>query len=183
MKFDCYQILGVDRFATADNIKKVYRTLAMRYHPDRNPQNEAAEEKFKLVTAAYEVLKDESKRSRYDKALSGMESKTESEREQGGYEDFLSDEFLNDFLNGFFSNQENGHTKKRKGKDLRYNLKINFNEAALGVEREIKIPCQIKCPQCEGTGAKAGSITIRCATCSGKGSTKNWKGIFETCQK
>ena len=70
MKFDCYQILGVDRFAAADDIKKAYRILAMRYHPDRNPQNESAEEKFKLITAAYEVLKDENKRGRYDKALS-----------------------------------------------------------------------------------------------------------------
>ena len=187
MKFDCYQILGVDRSATTTDIKKAYRNLAMRYHPDRNPQNEDAEEKFKLVTAAYEILKDRSKRDPYDEALSYMESQTESEKKSGNhenYEDFFSaDEFLNDFLKGFFSKQEKGKTKKRKGRDLRCNLKIDFKEAALGVEREMKIPCRIKCPQCEGTGAKTGSKTLICTECSGKGRIKNWKGVFEKCQK
>lgn len=179
MKFDCYKILGLERDATIADIKKAYRSLAMKYHPDRNPEDESSEEKFKLVTEAYEVLKDSRKRAEYDRIIEVVEY----DGIESVYDDFSipADEILGDFLRGFFSERESSKKKSRRGEDLRYNLKLTFSEAALGVETEIRIPCQIQCPECVGTGVKAGAKAVICSGCRGKGKVKNSRGLFETC--
>jgi molecular chaperone DnaJ len=182
MKFDCYKILGLERDATIADIKKAYRSLAMKYHPDRNPEDESSEERFKLVTEAYEVLKDNRKRADYDRIISAVEYELSNSIESA-QDDFLvpSDEILGDFLRGFFSERESSKKKSRRGEDLRYNLKLTFSEAALGAETEIRIPCQIQCPECVGTGVKAGAKAVICSGCRGKGKVKNSRGLFETC--
>jgi molecular chaperone DnaJ len=175
-KRDYYEVLGVQRTATADDIKKSYRKLALQYHPDRNPGDKAAEDKFKEASEAYEVLSDQQKRATYDRfghqGLSGQ-----------GFQGFSD---INDIFSSFGSIFEdffgfggsNGGRRARRGADLRFDLKLEFEEAVFGVEREIEFEKAVLCEACEGSGAKNGSSKRTCSTCSGIGQVRRNQGFF-----
>jgi molecular chaperone DnaJ len=153
---DYYKILGVSRDATEDQIKKSYRKIAMQYHPDRNPGNKEAEEKFKMASEAYEVLRDPEKREIYDRyGIEGL--KGTGFTGFRGFEDIFS--AFGDIFEDFFGLGTTGRhrTRVRPGADLRYDLKISFNDAAFGKETEFEIPKNVLCEVCNGTGAKPGT--------------------------
>ena len=174
---DYYRVLGVSRDASADEIKKSYRKIAMQHHPDRNPGDKDAEEKFKLASEAYEVLHDPDKREIYDRyGLEGL--KGTGFTGFRGFEDIFS--AFGDIFEDFFGF---GATSRRRprahpGADLRYDLKISFADAATGKEAEIEIPKNILCELCQGTGAKPGTHPIPCPTCRGTGQVTRSQGFF-----
>lgn len=183
-KKDYYEVLGVDRNASTEEIKKAYRKLALQYHPDRNPNNKEAEEKFKEATEAYEVLSDENKRRRYDQfGHEGMRAGADYH----AYRDFqdifthFSDIFGTGFGGGIFDEVFGGSTGRSRtrqtrvgkpGSDLKITLKVTLEEIATGVEKKIKVKHYIKCEDCRGSGARAGSSKATCATCGGTGEIK-----------
>jgi molecular chaperone DnaJ len=182
MKPDYYKILGLQPGATAGEIKRSYRKLALRYHPDHNPLNEEAEEKFKWVAEAYQVLQDPQQRSAYDRDF--FDRHRDVLREVKNQEERLfyapANDMLGDFFRGFFG-QPAGTAKPRgrQGEDLRYNLKVSFVDSALGADIEIKVPYQKECPVCHGSGAKSGSSEHVCPKCRGKGRVKIRQGSLE----
>jgi len=175
---DYYLLLGVPRNATIDEIKKAYRQLALRYHPDRNPGNKEAEERFKEAAEAYEVLHDPEKRRLYD--LYGHEGL--SSTGFTGFRDF-SDIFrsFSDIFEGLFGFQEFGgaQTRVQAGSDLRYDLTLDFLDAALGTEVTVEVPRVINCHACGGSGAKPGTRKIPCPQCGGRGVVSRSHGIFQ----
>ncbi|MFC1591003.1 molecular chaperone DnaJ [Thermodesulfobacteriota bacterium] len=182
MNIDYYKILGVAPTAEAGDIKKAYRQLAMKYHPDLNPDNKIYEEQFKLIVEAYDVLKDRDKRNAYD--LLGETAAREKEAAERIYEPSVfdpQDEEVRDFLQGFYAGHDSSLTNERHGEDVRYNLKINFEEAALGVEKNIRIPIKVVCPLCHGSGVRPGARMVRCTQCRGKGRVKARLGIYKPC--
>jgi len=182
MKLDYYRVMGLQGTTSAADIKKAYRRLAMQYHPDRNPGDESSEERFKLIKEAYEVLKDPRKRAKHDRMIAAFEARLTGKRQAAREEVFIpDDEILGDFLKGFYDKSENPGKKVRKGKDIRYNLKITFKEAARGAKKEIKLPCETVCPQCEGTGVRPGAGAAVCPGCRGKGKVKYSRSYFELC--
>lgn len=178
MKNDYYEILGVDREASTDEIKKCYRKLAMQYHPDRNPGDKEAEEKFKEAAEAYEVLSDEGKRQLYDRY--GHEGLNNSGfRGFSGVEDVFasfSDIFGDIF--GFGGARSRSRTAARAGADLRYDLEISFMEAAFGTTRDIDVEKYETCEQCGGTGATPGTKPETCPRCRGRGQVTQTSGFF-----
>ncbi len=183
MKIDYYKILGLDRNAGMADVKKAYRSHAMKYHPDRNPDDESSEERFKLIIEAYEILKDREKRDEYDRIVSAVEHEQANSHESISDDFFIPpDEILGDFLRGFFNKQQSSRQKSHDGKNLRHNMRLTFHEAALGVETEIRIPCQIKCHQCDGTGLKAGAKAVVCSACKGRGKTEIRRGLPRLCR-
>jgi len=174
---DYYKILSVSRDASDDEIKKAYRRTAMQYHPDRNPENKDAEEKFKNASEAYEVLRDPEKRRIYDEyGIEGL-------RGTGftgfrGFEDIFST-FGNIFEDFFgFGTASKHRVRPRTGADLRYDLKISFHDAAFGKETEIEIPKAVLCDVCNGTGAKPGTYPTHCPNCKGTGQVTRSQGFF-----
>jgi molecular chaperone DnaJ len=174
---DYYKILGISRDASDDEIKKAYRRTAMQYHPDRNPENKDAEEKFKNASEAYEVLRDPEKRRIYDEyGIEGL-------RGTGftgfrGFEDIFST-FGNIFEDFFgFGTASKHRVRPRTGADLRYDLKISFHDAAFGKETEIEIPKAVLCEVCNGTGAKPGTYPTHCPNCKGTGQVTRSQGFF-----
>lgn len=165
---DYYKILGVDKKAGQKEIKKAYRRLAREHHPDVNPGDKAAEERFKEINEAYEVLSDTDKRARYDRFGHAGVNGQGAGAGQGGFEDIFGDIF-GDMFGGGFSGGRRRRTGPRKGADLKYRVTIEFNEAAFGVEKEIKITKNDTCHVCGGTGAKAGTQKRTCPTCHGTG--------------
>lgn len=172
---DCtyYTILGLDRSAPAEQVKKAYRTLALQYHPDRNPGDQDSEEHFKLVTEAYEVLRDPLRRVEYDRHIEARELE-EHCAEPATPEEFYShaDELVRDFMYGFHTGRQRDRTACTRGRDIRCNLKVTLAEAALGAEKEIQVPWETQCPQCGGTGIRAGARPVRCPECRGTGHTR-----------
>lgn len=176
-KKDYYELLGVGRNAGEEEIKKAYRKLALKYHPDRNPGDKQAEEKFKEISEAYQVLTDSEKRAQYDQfghAAFGTEGPF-----RGGF-DFSSgfEDIFGDIFGEFFGA---GAAKRRgrvRGNDLRYNLTLNFEEAVFGAEKKIKIPRQGPCDTCHGSGSKPGSSPRSCPTCRGRGQVSFQQGFF-----
>lgn len=186
-KRDYYQVLGVAKNASADEIKKSYRKLAMQYHPDRNPGNKEAENKFKEATEAYEVLKDEQKRSAYDQfghqAFNGGNGSSSGFKGQGqGFEGFDFSDIFGNFSDIFGDFGGSKQSKKRssvqRGSDLRYNLEISLEEAFAGSSEKISFSISSTCDSCHGTGAKSGEKPIDCPNCKGSGKVRAQQGFF-----
>jgi molecular chaperone DnaJ len=182
-KRDYYEILGVDRNATKEELKKAYRKLAMQYHPDRNPNNKEAEEKFKEAAEAYEVLSNDDKKARYDRF--GHEGMRSSGYSSPGFTD-INDIFshFSDIFGGgsifddFFGGGSRGRGQRRRttgtpGSDLRVTLKLTLDEIAKGAAKKIKIKKFVKCDQCNGSGAESGTSTKTCPVCQGSGEVKS----------
>jgi molecular chaperone DnaJ len=188
-KRDYYEILGLNRDSTDEEIKKAYRKLAMKYHPDRNPDNPKAEEQFKEAKEAYEVLCDTQKRSAYDQfghagvdPQAGMGAGGFGPGGFGGFADAFSDIF-GDIFGGA---RGGGRPNVYRGADLRYNLEISLEEAARGSETRIRIPTMEECGTCNGSGAKPGTQPKVCPTCGGAGQVRIQQGFFsiqQTCPK
>ena len=186
-KRDFYEILGVNRDANDDEIKKAYRKLAMKYHPDRNPDNPKAEEQFKEAKEAYEILSDSNKRAAYDQyGHAGVDPSAGAGGfgGAGGFSDAFSDIFGDIFGGG--RGGGGGRSNVYRGADLRYNLEITLEEAARGSETRIRIPTMEECEACSGTGAKKGTEPKTCPTCNGHGQVRMQQGFFsiqQTCPK
>ena len=180
---DYYELLGVGRDASAEEIKKAYRKLAIKYHPDKNPGDKESEEKFKEISHAYEVLSDSGKRRQYDQfgeaAFQGA----------GGFSGFNfhdpSDIFrevfggaFGDILGGMFGFGGYQRSGPRKGRDLEYGLKLDFTEAVKGATKNIKVRKYETCPACTGTGAKPGTGKVTCSRCGGRGQVSQSGGFF-----
>ncbi len=188
MAKDYYELLGVERSATADDIKKAYRKQALKYHPDKNPGNKDAEEKFKEVSEAYEVLSDSTKRQNYDQF--GHDAFTRRRGGGGGGAtvdpyDIFSQVFGNGMFESFFGGGgRGGHAGPQAGADLRYDLEISFEDAVFGVDRDIEIPRTENCARCSGSGAEPGTKLKRCPHCGGTGQVSLSQGFFsirQTC--
>jgi len=182
MKTDYYMILGVDHNASSLDIKKAYRNLALKYHPDVNQGDEWAEEKFKLVAQAYEVLKKTETRKIYDKSL--LKEENEQTRKSKHHKEVFNipgDELLRDFYRGFYLRQDSAKIKGYRGEDIRQNIKISFSDSVRGTEAKIFIPHIALCTLCAGTGMKPGAKSIACKECRGKGVVRNKKGIYLMC--
>ncbi len=180
-----YDLLEVSSTASAEEIKKAFRKQAMKYHPDRNPGDKVAEQKFKQINEAYEVLRDEQKRAAYDHyGKAGVQGASDGNPFGGGFDfaDIFNDIF-SDFMGGGQYNNANTGTQPRRGVDLRYNLNISLEKAFSGAEEEIVIPTVKNCETCHGNGTKNGEKPNPCPTCQGRGKVRRQQGgffVFET---
>ncbi len=190
-KLDYYELLGVPRDASADDIKKSYRKLAMKYHPDRNQGDKTAENKFKEISEAYEVLSDTAKRQQYDRyGHDGLKSAFGP----GGFDfsrDFTHGADLQDILGSLFGGEGGGifdglfggrgraRGGTQRGADLRFDLEIDLEEAAFGSEREVALPVDQECTACSGSGVAPGSRRETCKHCSGRGELVSGGGFFQ----
>lgn len=194
-KRDYYEVLGVEKNATADQIKKAYRRKAIEYHPDKNPGNKEAEDKFKEAAEAYEVLSNPDKRARYDQfGHAGMSGAAGNGGPFGGFSGGMSMDdifsmfgdifgghsgFGGGFGGGYSSNQQ----RRFRGADLRVKVKLNLKEISTGVEKKFKLKKYVQCSHCHGTGAEGNSGTETCPTCNGTGSViRNQQTILGTMQ-
>jgi molecular chaperone DnaJ len=186
-KRDYYDVLGVPKDASKEDIKKSYRKIAVENHPDRNPGNKEAEEKFKEATEAYEVLADEKKRSAYDQfGFAGVEGMGSGA--PGGdystvfrdFEDIFGDfsDIFGTFFGGGGRRRSGGRQSVQRGADLRYDLEISFENAVFGTKAEISYTRNQGCDECKGTGARAGSGRKTCETCGGSGQVRRSSGFF-----
>ena len=189
-KRDYYEVLGVPRDADDEAIKKSYRKQAVKFHPDKNPGDKAAEEKFKELGEAYEALSDSQKRAAYDRyghAAFDPRARASSSASGGFHDPF---EIFRDVFGGsagsifdeLFSGGRSDPTQAQRGLDLRYDLELNFEEAAHGCEKEIAISKLDSCESCGGSGAESGSKTRVCPTCGGRGQIISSRGIFSIAQ-
>ncbi|HEY0522224.1 MAG TPA: molecular chaperone DnaJ [Stellaceae bacterium] len=181
-KQDYYAALGVSKTASADEIKRAFRKLAMQCHPDRNPGDKEAEHKFKELNEAYDILKDEQKRAAYDRFGHAAFENGGGGRGPGdfgfgpgfgaGFADIF-DEMFGEFMGGRRGGQASG-----RGSDLRYNLEISLEEAFKGKQTTIRVPTLTACESCQGSGAEAGSKPVTCSTCHGAGRVRAQQGFF-----
>jgi len=185
---DYYEVLGLNRDASDEEIKKAYKKAAMKFHPDRNPDNKDAEEKFKEAKLAYEVLSDSQKRAAYDRY--GHAGVDPSAGGMGGGQGFdgFADAFSDIFGDIFGGGRGGGGGRSNvyRGADLRYNLEVSLEEAARGAEKTIRIPTLESCETCGGSGAKPGTQPKACPTCGGAGQVRIQQGFFsiqQTCPK
>jgi molecular chaperone DnaJ len=185
-KRDYYDVLGLNRDASEDDIKKAYRKLAMKWHPDRNPDNPKAEEHFKEAKEAYEILSDAQKRGAYDQfGHAGVDSSMAAGAGgfgagAGGFADAFGDIFGDIFGGG------RSRSNVFRGADLRYNLEVALEEAARGTETRIRIPAMEQCDTCHGSGAKPGTSPSTCPACQGHGQVRMQQGFFsiqQTCPR
>jgi molecular chaperone DnaJ len=185
-KKDYYDVLGLNRDASDDDIKKAYRKLAMKHHPDRNPDSKDAEEKFKEAKQAYEILSDTQKRAAYDRyGHAGVDPSAGPGPGAQGFEGF-ADAFSDIFGDIFGGAGARGRSSVYRGADLRYNLEISLEEAARGADKTIRIPTVEECETCHGSGAKPGTQAKPCSTCGGAGQVRIQQGFFsiqQTCPK
>ncbi len=176
-KKDYYEILGVARTATNDELKASYRRLALKFHPDRNPGDKVAEDKFKEAAEAYEVLRDSQKRVLYDQyGHAGLEGSGFSGF--GGFEDIFSSfgDIFEDFFG--FGTRRRSRTRAQRGTDLRYDLTLGFLDAAFGTETEIHMEKREVCPECEGSRCEPGTRPETCQQCGGVGQVSRTQGFF-----
>ncbi|HJK93316.1 MAG TPA: molecular chaperone DnaJ [Polyangiaceae bacterium LLY-WYZ-15_(1-7)] len=174
-KRDYYEVLGVSRDASADELKKAYRGLARRFHPDRNPDDPAAEDAFKEATEAYQVLSDPEHRKRYDRfGHAAFESEG-----PGGFDpsDFGS---VGEILEGFIGEVFGGRRRKRPGRDVSVEMHVRFEEAALGAQKTLEVRRPMPCDRCEGSGGEPGTTIRSCPTCEGRGEVRFQRGFFAT---
>ena len=187
MKKDYYKVLDVPRTATEADIKKAYRRLAMKYHPDRNPDDAEAEDRFKEAKEAYEVLTDAQKRAAYDQyGHAGVEAATAGARGHASAADAFSDIFGDVFGDIFGSARRGGHAQVFRGADLRYELELDLHQAVFGHTVEIEVPKLVECETCHGSGAAKGSKPQACDACGGSGQVRISQGFFQlqqTCPK
>ena len=189
-KRDYYEVLGVIKSASAEDIKKAYRKLALKYHPDRNKGNKDAETKFKEASEAYHVLSDKQRKSNYDQF---GHAAFESSGGRGGFSNFdfssaFSDIFgsdiFDDIFDGFGGTRRRRRSSDYRGADLRYDLSISLEESYNGKKQEINFSSSDKCTRCEGYGAEPGSKPISCSVCGGQGRVRSSQGFFtiqQTC--
>ncbi|MGK0499925.1 MAG: molecular chaperone DnaJ [Oceanicoccus sp.] len=181
-KRDYYEVLGVAKGADAKEIKKAYRRVAMKFHPDRNPDDKDAEDKFKEASEAYEILSDAQKRGAYDQY--GHEAVSGNAGGGGGGAGNFGDIF-GDVFGDIFGGGGGGGGRSRgpaRGSDLRYNLDVDLEEAVKGTEVKIRIPTLVACEPCGGNGAKKGSSPVTCTTCNGMGQVRMQQGFFSVQQ-
>jgi molecular chaperone DnaJ len=187
-KRDYYEVLGVQKNASKDDIKKAYRKLAIQYHPDKNPGNKEAEEKFKEATEAYEVLADDQKKAAYDQfGFAGVEGMGGGQHDYSqvfrGFEDIFGDfGNLGDIFGSFFGGGRGGFRNQqggvRQGANLRYDIDIPFKDAVFGAKVEIQYSHNESCPACKGSGAANGAGRKTCPTCQGSGQVRHSQGFF-----
>ena len=185
-KRDYYEVLGVDRNADAKEIKKAYRRVAMKHHPDRNEGNTESEEKFKEASEAYEILSSEEKRAAYDRfGHEGVDPNRAGGGggfSSGGFGDIFGDVFGDIFGGG----GGGGARRARRGSDLQYNLELSLEEAVAGVEKKVRLRTLVGCGTCSGSGSKPGSSPSTCGTCNGQGQVRMQQGFFsvqQTCPR
>ncbi len=182
-KRDYYEVLGVDKGASGKDIKKAYRRMAMKYHPDRNTDGKDTEEQFKEVNEAFEVLSDDQKRGAYDQyGHAGVDPSMGGAGGFGGggnFGDIFGDVF-GDIFGGAGGGR--GHSSVQRGADLRYQLELSLEEAVKGVSKKIRIPTLVGCQQCDGSGAKKGTRPTGCTTCGGVGQVRMQQGFFSVQQ-
>ena len=181
-KRDYYEVLGVAKGADGKEIKKAYRKMAMKYHPDRNPDDKASEEAFKEVSEAYEILSDDQKRAAYDQyGHAGVEQGGHGGGHgAGGFGDIFGDVFGDIFGGGGGGRR----SSVQRGSDLRYSMQMTLEESVNGVEKKIKVPTLVACEPCDGSGAKKGTSSKTCQTCGGVGQVRMQQGFFavqQTC--
>jgi molecular chaperone DnaJ len=178
MELDYYEVLGVSRTASPEDIKKVYRKLAMQFHPDRNPGDKEAEEKFKQSTEAYEVLSDSSKRQIYD--TYGHEGLKSRGYQGPDFEDIFSSfgDIFGDIFGFGRADTRRSRQGPMRGADLRYDLSISFMEAVHGISKDIEIERPDTCWTCEGTGLRPGYKPVTCSACNGRGQVVRAQGFF-----
>jgi len=194
-KQDYYDLLGVEKSASADDLKKAYRKMAMQFHPDRNPGDKSAEQKFKEVSEAYDVLKDEQRRAAYDRFGHAAFENGHGGGRAGGFGngagfDFngsgfadIFDEMFGEFMGGRRGGA--GAQARGRGGDLRYNMEISLEDAFHGKQANIRVPTSVQCDACQGTGGEKGAQPINCPTCHGHGRVRATQGFFtieRTCQ-
>lgn len=187
-KRDYYEVLGVSKNATEDEIKKAYRKVAMQYHPDRNPGDKASEEKFKEAAEAYEILNDSDKKAQYDRFGHNAFSQGRGGGYSGGgmnmedifsqFGDIFGDEAFGSFFGGGGRKSSGGRSRGTRGSNLRVKLKMNFEEIAKGANKTIKVKKYIRCHTCEGSGAKDKSSVQTCSSCSGSGQVRKVQNTF-----
>ncbi len=175
-KRDYYEVLGVSRSAGPDEIKKAYRKIALKSHPDRNPGDKQAEERFKEASEAYQVLCDPERRAQYDRF-------GHAAFEQGGVGgfDFSAsgfEEVFGDIFGDFFGGTRRGRSRSRRGEDLRYDLEITFEEAVFGAEKTLRVPRLATCRDCNGSGSKNDTPRETCSACRGSGQLRYQQGLF-----
>jgi molecular chaperone DnaJ len=179
-KRDYYEVLGVARSASEDELKKAYRRLAIQFHPDRNPGNKEAEEHFKELNEAYQVLSDPDRRSQYDR-LGHAAFDSHAGGGFGGF-DFSQgfEEVFSDIFGDFFgAGRSRSRSHSRRGDDLRYDLEIDFHEAARGIEKSVSFQRLATCESCSGSGARSGAAGVRtCPNCRGTGQVRTQQGFF-----
>ena len=178
-KRDYYETLEVSRDASSSELKKAFKKKAMKFHPDRNPDNPEAAEKFKEAAEAYDVLSDPQKKSAYDQfGHSGVEG-------MGGGGPNFNDININDIFGDIFGDvfgTRSRSGRQRRGSDLQYNLDLSLKEAVLGTQKKIKIPSQTECADCNGSGAAKGSSPVTCSNCGGSGQIRMQQGFFSVQQ-
>ena len=186
-KKDYYEVLGLSREASEEEIKKSYRKLAMKYHPDRNPDNPKAEEQFKEAKEAYETLSDDQKRAAYDQY--GHAAFEHGGGAGAGFGGAGFGDAFGDIFGDIFGGRGQGGGQRNnvyRGADLRYNMEISLEDAAKGTETKIRIPVQSACETCKGSGARPGTQPVTCTTCAGHGQVRMQQGFFsvqQTCPK
>ena len=182
-KRDFYDVLGVDRSADESDIKKAYRRLAMKHHPDRNPGDEVSEEKFKEATEAYEILSDAEKRQMYDRF--GHDGVSQQGGMGGGFDGSGLGDIFSDVFGDIFGGR-GGRAQNHRGADLRYSLELDLEQAVRGDTIEVRVPVLASCEECDGSGAKPGTSPVTCPDCNGAGQVRVSQGFFslqQTCPR
>ncbi len=180
-KRDYYEVLGVQKNASAAELKKAYRRLAMKHHPDRNPDDKDSEAKFKEAKEAYEILSDEQKRAAYDQfGHAGVEGNAGMGAGAEGFSGFgdIFESVFGDMFGAGAGGARGGRSRVYRGADLRYDLSLSLEDAVAGSEVKIRLPTHVKCNVCNGSGAKKGSSPVACPTCGGVGQVRMQQGFF-----